>query len=276
MLATITRVRRPLVAGYYYPKDADALRVELEMLTLARSPQPSAQSYRGAVVPHGSYAFSGAMAGAVYRRLRIPARCIVLAPNHTGAGARWSVMAHGAYATPLGELPIDETLAEQLCRAMPFLEADDVAQRAEHAIEVQAPFLQWCGPMELSFVPIVINSEQPEEWRVCAEALAQVLAQADDVLVLASSDLSHYTSQETALEQDRRLLQAMTRLDAEELIEQVRTHAIAMCGLAPVACLLMALRQHGAREAEVVQYGTSAEAGGDPYSVTGYAGVVFK
>ena len=207
MTAVATRVRRPRVAGYYYPKDADALRAELEMLTIAGS----AQSYRGAIVPHGSYAFSGAMAGAVYRRLRIPARCIVLAPNHTGVGARWSVMARGAYATPLGELPVDEALAEQLCRAFPLLEEDEVAQRAEHAIEVQAPFLQWCGPIELSFVPIVINSEQPDEWERCAEALAGVLERAPDVLVLASSDLSHYERDAVAKEQDRMLLDAITK-----------------------------------------------------------------
>ena len=275
MVTTATRVRRPLVAGYYYPRDAEALRVQLEAFT-SGGRRDAESPARGAIVPHGSYAFSGAIAGAAYQQLRIPARCIVLAPNHAGAGARWSVMAHGAYASPLGELPVDEALAERLRSTCPWLEEDERAQRAEHAIEVQVPFLQWCGPMALSFVPIVINSEQPEEWARCADALAEVLEEEDDVFLLASSDLSHYERREVATEQDRLVLGAIERLDVEELTQQVRARAIAMCGLAPVACALSALARLGATRAEVVRYGTSADAGGDPHSVTGYAGVVIR
>ncbi len=273
ILTTVVKVRRPTVAGYYYPQDAERLGAQLTALTSGGTPPAGdVSAASAAIVPHGSLAFSGAIAGATFRALRLPARGIVLAPNHTGAGARWSLMAHGAYATPLGELPVDEALAEQLRQACPLLEDDEMAQRAEHAIEMQVPFLQWCGPAICSFVPIVINSEVPNEWEQFAEGLAQVLEH-EQVFVLAPSDLSHYEREDVALEQDQAVLHAIEQLDVEQMTQQVAARSMAMCGLGPVACLLMALRHIGAAQATVVRHGTSAEAGGDPSSVTGYAGV---
>jgi AmmeMemoRadiSam system protein B len=279
-----TRVRRPRVAGYYYPQEPDALREQLEMYTsryafgtpIAHPPSVGARAWSGAIVPHGSYAFSGAIAGATYQRLRVPARCIVLAPNHAGVGARWSLMSQGAYATPLGEVPIDEALAQHLRQRCDLLEVDELAHQAEHAIEVQLPFLQWLGPIDGSIVPVVINSEEPAEWEQMAEALAQLLREEGDVLLFASADFSHYVPQAHAQAHTERLLRAISHLDVAAWCAAVHDEAMITCALAPVACLLGALARIGATQAEVVRTGTSAEAGGDPQSVTGYAGVVIR
>ena len=271
MTMLATRVRRPRVAGYYYPQEPDALRAELEMLT---PPGRAAQSYRGAIVPHGSYAFSGAIAGATYQRLRIPARCIILAPNHAGIGARWSLMSQGAYATPLGEVPIDEVLAQHLRQRCDLLEDDELAHQAEHAIEVQLPFLQWLGPIDGAIVPIIINSDAPDEWEQMAEALAQLLREERDLLLIASADFSHYVQQARAQAHTERLLQAISHLDVAAWRAAVRNEDMITCSAAPVACLLGALARVEATHADVVRTGTSAESGGDPQSVTGYAGVL--
>jgi AmmeMemoRadiSam system protein B len=183
-------------------------------------------------------------------------------------------MSQGAYATPLGEVPIDEALAHHLRQRCSLLEEDELAHQAEHAIEVQLPFLQWLGPIDGAIVPVIINSEEPAEWEQMAEALAQALREEDDVLLIASADFSHYVPQARAQAHTERVLRAIRHLDVADWRAAVQDETMITCSLAPVACLLGAVARVGATQAEVVRTGTSAEAGGDPQSVTGYAGVL--
>ena len=273
MSATVApHVRRPLVAGYYYPRDTTSLRHELDRLMAATQGLATIPT-QAVIVPHGSYHFSGAITAAAIGRVRIPSCCIVLAPNHTGTGAPWSVMSSGAYATPLGEVPIHEEGVERLRAACPFLEDDLMAHQTEHAIEVQLPFLQSVRSADLSIVPIIINSEEPGEWAAFSEALAGVLTE-HDALVIATSDLTHYERREVALAQDQPLLDALERVDSEGLRQIAARSATAMCGLGPVVCALETATRLGATRAQRMAYGTSAEQGGDPSSVTSYASYI--
>ena len=270
-MMTLRAIRRPTVAGYYYPADPETLRRTIEMLTRTEASPVSA---RAVLVPHGSYHHAGGVAGAALARVAIPRRCIIAGPSHTGSWMSWSVMVGGAYRTPLGDVPIDEACAEALRRRCPFLEADGWSQRGEHAIEVVLPFLQQLGPPDLTIVPVIIGSDDRTEQSRFAEALAQVVRmQEEPVLLIASSDLSHYRSQAEGAAQDRELIQAITALDSNALIRSVNDHAILMCGYA-AACVLDAGKALGAACASLIKYGTSAEAGGDPGSAIGYAGIV--
>jgi AmmeMemoRadiSam system protein B len=189
----------------------------------------------------------------------------------------WSLLLSGAYQTPLGEVPIDERLASALQARCPFLTTDPFAQRGEHAVEVLLPFLQRRGPADLSIVPIIANAGDPSEFAHLANVLADIIRRENEpVLLIASSDLSHAEPQDRVAASDRLLMDAIQSLDGARLLRIVHERSVRMCGAAVVACILEATRALGATQARLVRYSTSAEAGGDPASATGYAGFVIS
>ena len=231
----------------------------------------------GVIVPHGSYRHAGAIVGSTLARVAIPRRCVVVGASHTGSWMPWSLMDHGACRTPLGDVPVDEPFAAALRARCPFLSTDDWTQRGEHAIEVLLPFLQRLGPSDLAVVPLVVSADDRQELVQCAEALAQVVRMHEEpVLLIASSDLSHYEPHARAAACDRALIGAACRLDSDGFIRHVHDEAVLMCGVGAVACVLDAASALGARRGDLVKYGTSAEAGGDRDSVIGYAGIVIR
>ena len=266
--------RRPAVAGYFYPADPAALADSIDGWT-----RPTDGPLHGCAViaPHGSYRHAGAVVGSVFARTRVPRRCVILGPSHTGSWMPWSLMGCGAYRTPLGEVPIDATCAEALRRRCHFLELDAWGQPGEHAIEVLVPFLQRRAPSDVTLVPIMMNSDHPDELAQLAEALVQVIRmQEEPVLLIASSDLSQYESFERGAAHDRAILERIGVLDGQGLLRYVEEHAVRMCGVGAVACVLEASKALGASQVLQTRYTTSAASGGDPHSVTGYAGLVIS
>ncbi len=272
--AAASRVRRPAVAGYFYPAEPAELAHAIATLTRGATPASRAMA---ALVPHGSFRHAGHVIGPTLASIRIPRRCLILGPSHTGSWMPWSVMASGAYRTPLGEVPIDADCVDALRQRCPFLEADAWAQRGEHAIEVVLPFLQHLGPPDLAIVPLVMGPVAREEIARLAVAIAQVVRMLEEpALVLASADLSHYLPHEQAVQQDRALLQAVCALRPAGMRGAVERAGLHLCGEDALACALEAARALGASGGAVVRYGTSAQAGGDPHSAIGYAGVVMR
>lgn len=182
-------------------------------------------------------------------------------------------MAQGAYRTPLGDVPIDAAGAAMLRASCEFLEPDPSWQRGEHAIEVPLVFLQRLGPPDLAIVPIVADAGDRAQWEQLAATLSR-MALEEPSLLIASSDLSQYAPQGIVQRQDVRLLGAIHTLDGARLLRVVEEGSLAMCGASAVACVLEAAHACGAREATVAHYATSADAGGDPGSAIGYAGVI--
>lgn len=292
---TTTTFRPAAVAGRFYPRDPDDLRSEVQAyLTQASSFQASSFQARssqvnssqasstqqtplralGCIVPHAGYMYSGHVAGAVFARVDVPKRCIVLCPNHTGMGRTLAVMSEGAWQTPLGEVPIDGALANALKKGFPALQEDSAAHRAEHAAEVELPFLLLRQP-ELRFVPIAVGTSQLEVLEALGKALAVVIAtQSDPVLIVASSDMNHYESDAVTRVKDHRAIERILTLDPRGLFDVVTQQNISMCGFGPAVAMLTAARQLGARSAELVKYATSGDISGDRDLVVGYAGVV--
>lgn len=262
-------VRQPAVAGRFYPSDPAVLRRDIASY-LAAGPKVRAL---GCVVPHAGYMYSGHVAGAVYARLEFPSRFIILCPNHTGMGQPLAIMSRGSWATPLGPAPVDTALAEQLKGALPHLEEDAQAHRAEHALEVQIPFLQTLVP-EFSFAPICVGVGQLAVLQALGQAIAAVLAGRNDVLVIASSDMNHYESDSITREKDRKAIERMLALDPAGLHATVRRERISMCGYGPAVAMLAAANLLGARQAALVKYATSADVSGDREMCVGYAGIV--
>ena len=266
-------LRPPAVAGRFYPQDAEVLRADVRSYL---SPPRQTIPALGCIVPHAGYIYSGQVAGAVYSRIELPRRCIVLCPNHTGKGKPLSIMSQGAWETPLGLVPVDCDLAEALKHEFPALHEDVEAHRAEHAIEVELPFLQSQRP-DFSFVPIALGVSQFEILRALGEAIAKVLkAQAEAVLLIASSDMNHYESDSVTRVKDHKAIARILALDARGLFDVVIREEISMCGFGPVVTMLTALNRLGAGAPELIKYATSGDVSGDRQMVVGYAGIIVR
>ena len=268
-MGTLT-IRHPAVAGKFYPKDSRKLLADVHSYL-----SPAAEPMRalGCVVPHAGYIYSGHVAGAVYAHLDVSERCIVLCPNHTGMGTPLSIMRTGAWETPLGEVPIDSELATSLLQSFPLLEEDSAAHLSEHAIEVQLPFLQE-RRKQLRFVPIAIGTRQFEVLAGLGEAIAAVISQAGErILIVASSDMNHYESDSVTRVKDRKAIDSLLALDARRLYDVVTQEDISMCGFGPAVAMLTAAKQLGAKQAELIKYATSGDISGDRQMVVGYAGI---
>ena len=270
-----TIVRPPAVAGRFYPRDPDDLRAEAcGYLSQTTSTNPAGLQALGCIAPHAGYVYSGHVAGAVFAKIKVPKRCIVLCPNHTGMGRALAIMSEGSWQTPLGEVPIDAELAGALKARFPALQEDSAAHRAEHAAEVELPFLLLRQP-ELKFVPIALGTAQFEVLEQLGKALADVIgAQKDPVLIVASSDMNHYESDAVTRVKDHRAIERILTLDPRGLFDVVTQQDISMCGFGPAVAMLTAVRQLGAKSAELVKYATSGDISGDRDRVVGYAGVV--
>jgi len=270
-----TILRPPAVAGRFYPDNQDDLRAEaLAYLSQASSANQIPMRALGCIAPHAGYIYSGHVAGAVFARVEVPERCIVMCPNHTGMGRPLAIMSEGAWQTPLGEVAIDTELAEALKARFPALQEDSAAHRAEHAAEVELPFLILRQP-GLKFVPIALGTGQFEVLEQLGKALADVIAaQNDPVLIVASSDMNHYESDAVTRAKDHRALERILSLDPRGLFDVVTQQNISMCGFGPAVAMLTAVRQRGAKSAELVKYATSGDISGDRETVVGYAGVV--
>jgi MEMO1 family protein len=264
-------VRRPAVAGFFYPDRPD--RVEAELDRLIRPAEAKARA-QAVVVPHAGWQYSGRVAGDVYGRIRLPRLAVILGPNHTGLGPRGSIMTRGRWAVPGGEIPVCGDLARAILDESRLLREDESAHAREHAIEVQLPFLRRLQA-EIAFVPIVLMQRDLAFCRDVGHAVAAALRRhGEPALLVCSTDLNHYEPQAVSNRKDRLAIDALLSLDPGRLDSTVRGHAISMCGVAPAMATLSALHHLGPGQAELVRYETSGDVAGDVSSVVGYAGVI--
>jgi MEMO1 family protein len=268
-------IRPPAVAGRFYPSEPARLNKELDSF-LATGAHEEKIRAQACLVPHAGYKYSGHVAGAVYSRLEIPARVILLGPRHFPRGASFAILSEGGWQTPLGFAPIDHPLAEKIMRACPLLREDAVAHESEHSLEVQLPFLQRLAP-SFAFVPIVIGSVQYLELEALGNAIADVIgSEGGPIFVIASSDMNHYESDAITRVKDRKATDRILALEPRELFDTVRNEEISMCGYGATVAVLTAVRRLGATRAELVRYATSGDAGGDLEEVVGYAGIIIS
>jgi len=266
-------VRRAAVAGTFYAGTRERLRVQVQDLLPAGSGLTPAVAV---VAPHAGYVYSGRVAGAVYARVEIPECCVILGPNHTGLGPGASIMVSGQWETPLGTVPIDTELARAILEGSAILEEDQVAHLREHSVEVQLPFLQQ-RETPFRFVPIVLYSHEYAACVDVGQAVAEAVRRSGKrVLLIASTDMSHYVSRATASAKDRQAIDAILALDPEGLHRVVRREGISMCGFHPTTAVLIAAKALGATAAELVQYTDSGEVTRDVREVVGYAGLIIR
>ena len=268
-------VRLPSVAGSFYPSNATQLSALIAEYTKMQNAATSVR-VKACLVPHAGYVYSGHVAGAVFAKIHLPKRIVILGVRHRPPGSPAAIISQGAWRTPLGDALIDETLAAALRSAYPQLSEDPVAHSKEHSLEVQLPFLQ-ALVASFTFVPIALGTANFETLVSVGEAIGRVLAaQEQDVLLLSTSDLNHYEDDATTRVKDGKAIDQLLKLDARGLFDVCRKEDISMCGLGPAVAMLTALPLLGAGKAELIRYATSAETSGDTEAVVGYAGMIFS
>ncbi len=265
--------RSPAVAGQFYDGTAIRLKSQVEHY-IGRD--VVREKVIGMLSPHAGLMYSGHVAGAVYSSISFPDTFVLLGPNHTGLGPRLSLMASGEWEIPNRILPVDEDLAEAIAGEVPAMSRDMEAHRFEHSIEVQLPFIAYFSDA-VKIVPIAVMNASLQECKTIGEGIARAVKHSRrSVVIVASSDMSHYISDDLARTLDNLALVEILNLSPEGLYAAVVKEKISMCGFIPATIMLYAAKALGARETRLVKYATSGEVSGDYEHVVGYAGVVIK
>ena len=265
-------MRSPVVADRFYPGRLSELQETLHQL-IPNVSQDQKQHAIAAISPHAGYVYSGGTAGETIGRVHVPETVVILGPNHHGAGAPLALGVED-WRMPMGDVAIDGDLAGQILSRSKVITEDEVAHDQEHSLEVQVPFLQYCNSL-VKIVPIVVSHVS---YSVCVEA-ANDLAEAirnysRPVMLLASTDMTHYESRREASRKDHLALERIEALDPKGLYDTVLDNRISMCGIMPTTITLLAAISLGAKEAQLVRYTDSGEASGDTSQVVGYAGLI--
>ncbi|MBP7793193.1 MAG: AmmeMemoRadiSam system protein B [Candidatus Goldbacteria bacterium] len=262
-------LRDPVVAGMFYDKDVPALKKHLSQYVVQKQEKYKAKAI---VVPHAGYIYSGSVAGEVYSSVYIPDIIIIMGPNHTGAGKPISVMTEGVWRTPLGDVKINEPLANEIVKKCPAASKDVYAHLKEHSVEVQLPFLQYVKK-GFSFIPVVLGEYNVNNLQAFSDTIAEVFKE-KELLMIASTDLTHYEDSESAKEKDTMVLKAIEKLDEEEMLKKVEDNDISMCGWMPTFVAIRTAKLFGATKGIIIKYMNSGDASGDYSQVVGYGGAV--
>ena len=265
-----SEVRTSAVAGSWYPADPAALRAELDRYLAGAAPPPADGALVALISPHAGLRYSGPVAAWGYSLLRqeAPRTVVLVGPSHRALFRGVALWARGEWRTPLGVIPIDETLAERLLAAHPQVRDERAPHAAEHSLEMQLPFLQHLWP-GLRIVPALMGSQTSEEVEALAAALTRVL-EPGGALLVASSDLSHYQPAERAAQLDGAVIEQVRRYDPEALMRLVDSHQHA-CGGGPMVAVMKAAAALGAQRASILRYADSGDVeAGDKSQVVGY------
>jgi len=266
-------LRSPAVAGQFYIASPEKLKHQVSTYLENIS---SKQKAIAVVSPHAGLVYSGKVAGKVYSRLALPRTFILIGPNHTGLGTPISVFSKGEWQMPQGKVMVDHILAHQILEQFPDAESDTLAHQSEHCLEVQLPFLQFLKD-EIRIVPIVMMRSDLLTCQELGSAIAVILREwPEPVLLIASTDMTHYEPDLIARQKDGRAIEKILALDPHGLHTTVNQYRISMCGHAPTVAVLFASLELGASQTALIHYMTSAEVSGDYEHVVGYAGIIIK
>jgi len=275
-------LRFPVVAGQFYAGTKSALLKQIEECYTSdhgpgKIPKARAGPRKiiGLVSPHAGYMYSGPVAAHGFARMAedgCPKSVIIMGPNHTGAGSGVSMMISGRWSTPLGEVRIDAELGDEIKLASDIIDVDSVAHTYEHSIEVQIPFLQHLFGEKFKIVPICMMLQDERSSTDVGDAIAKA-SKGKDVVIVASTDFTHYESQRSAIEKDKKVIDRILAMDSIGVVRTVDEFGVTMCGYGPVSAMLQAAKKLGAKKAELLKYATSGDTSGPMEQVVGYASI---
>jgi len=286
-LLNMIKVRRPAVAGYFYPGERDSLESYLTEIFIKYGPgYPEStisveRKILGIIAPHAGYMYSGWVASYAYYEVAkdgLPRKIILIGPNHTGLGTAISIYPSGFWETPLGNIKVDEEIVNYLSSYDELISIDEMAHLQEHSLEVHIPFIQFISKSvkaDISIVPIVMMLQNFEAIRVLGESILKAfrnnILRPEETLIIASTDFTHYESAKQAEKKDKLAFESILNLDPSLLLETVYTYNITMCGYGPVGTLLYIAKELGDYKVTLLKYGNSGNVTGDYSSIVSYA-----
>ncbi|MBE3071674.1 MAG: AmmeMemoRadiSam system protein B [Acidobacteria bacterium] len=267
-------LRRPAVAGSWYPGSPQALTAAVDRYVAGVKEVPRG-TVTGLVSPHAGLMYSGPVAAHAYAAAASGSYdvAVLVGPSHHVGFDGVAVFARGAFDTPLGPMEVAEADAAAILRHTPVARENPAAHAREHSLEMQLPFLARLLPAT-PIVPLVMGYQTRETIRALADGLGQALA-GRRVLLIASSDLSHYQDARTAKQLDGEVLQAVAEFDADALLSLLERYPEHACGGGPMVAVMRAARLLGAADARVLKYADSGDVSGDKSAVVGYMAAVF-
>ncbi|HEX7627964.1 MAG TPA: MEMO1 family protein [Candidatus Methanoperedens sp.] len=264
-------MRAPAVSGQFYPRNIDDL--DLEISRCFEGVPAGEKQVLGAVVPHAGYIYSGNTAAHVYSMLPEADTFVLLGPNHTGHGSPVSVSSEN-WSTPLGEVGSDIEFIKALPKRI--IDTDETAHKYEHSIEVQLPFLQHRFN-DFNIVPICMGMQDEETAIDVGMELAEAVRKVNKkIVIIASSDFSHYKKDKVAREDDAYFINSILNMDIPGFYRKLYERNASVCGYGPIAAMLTATRELGAKKATLLKYSTSGDVTGDLAAVVGYAGIIVE
>ena len=281
-------LRKPAVAGSFYYSNPKDLEESIEYSFLCESGVGSIpklnksfnSNLKGIMVPHAGYIYSGPVASYSFSKLvenGFPDTFIILCPNHTGFGSGYvSVFDEGMWETPLGNVEVDSDLADIFIKNSKYADVDYQAHYREHSIEVELPFLQYFSD-DFKILPICINVQNLQTSLDIADSIRESVEEiSSSILLISSTDLSHFLSQDTTLIKDEMVLNDIANMNHEKLLDDVSKYNITMCGYGTVASNIIYSKECGVSKADILKHQTSGDVSGDYSSVVGYGAGVFK
>lgn len=260
-------IRYPSVAGMFYPGDKKTLSTEVKNYIKETEKKINV---KGLISPHAGYVYSGGCAGKGFGAVYVPDRVIILGVNHRGAGHPMAVDGFAKWNTPIGDIEIDIELRDELVKNSEVFGIDTIASKEEHSLEVQVPFIQILNP-SAKILPVTIGTHDREMMKQGGIELGWIIKESsDDILMIASTDMSHYISADNAKELDSLAIDRIKDLDPDGLYDTVISNRISMCGVSPTYIMMTAAMESGALRGEVIDYTNSGYASGDFDQVVGY------
>jgi len=268
------KIRRSVIAGSWYPGESSTLRGDVARYFQNVPERDVAGDIIALIVPHAGYIYSGQVAAHAYKLIQGKKydAVILVGPSHRVAFSGVSIYAEGAYETPLGVVPVDEAIACEMKRLSEIIVDFPAAHTQEHALEIQLPFLQ-VALGDFSFVPLVMGDQNAATCRKLADVISQV-GKDRHVLIVASSDLSHFYDYKKASQLDGIALKHIQDYDVEGLLQSLSHNRTEACGGGPIAVAMMAAQKLGAHHSLLLKYANSGDVTGDNKSVVGYASAV--
>ena len=269
---TQDRIRQPAAAGAFYSSDPGMLKREIKGF-LGNAQDHGLEGIRALITPHAGYMYSGQIAAHAYRQIEgKDYDCVlVIAPSHSELFDFVSIYP-GGYETPLGIAQIDKKNADTLVENSEFIKYSSQGHKNEHSLEVQVPFLQ-VALANTKIVPMAVGNQSPDLIDKLADTIGQTFKQ-KNILMVASSDLSHYHPYDAALSLDQQVEKLVAGYNIQELADRFFSQAIEMCGGAPVLSAMIAARELGAINSKVLVYKNSGDVTGDHSAVVGYLSAV--
>jgi AmmeMemoRadiSam system protein B len=263
-------IRPAAVAGTWYSASADQLAGEVDGYLEAAAATPSVSNLVALIAPHAGLMYSGPVAAHAYRQLRdrIIETLVIVGPSHFVAFDGVALYAKGGFASPLGVAETDDAFASELMAATSVIHEDRGPHRREHSLEMQLPFVRRLAP-QAKIVPLLVGHQTEETARALGEALGRV-GHDKSVVLIASTDLSHYENAAAARALDTVVLQQVEKFDPDGLQAALRRNPHHACGGGPAIAVMRAARALGATRSAVLNYADSGDVSGDKSSVVGY------